>query len=261
MKRAIIVILALALAVSLILIAGCSSDDPEAPSDGDETASYMDVNADEAAELIEENPDLIVIDVSPNYDQGHIPGAVNYYIGDGSLEAAIPTLDKNADYLVYCHVDSVSIAGAQQLVDAGFENVYRLEGNYQAWVDAGYPVEGGEEDISQNPATKQGALADVTGGTGMGTAYTLREDGMIMHEVIATLPDPENGAFYEGWLVSSGPQGGVISTGKMVKQSDGSWMLAFAADDEYEGYDFVVITLEKVEDANPEGHILEGTVQ
>ena len=115
--------------------------------------------------------------------------------------------------------------------------------------------------ITQNPATRQGALVDVTGGAVTGTAYTLRENGMIMHEVIAVLPDPESGAFYEGWLVSSGPQGGVISTGKMVKQSDGSWMLAFAADDEYEGYDFVVITLEKVEDANPEVHILEGTVQ
>jgi rhodanese-related sulfurtransferase len=44
-------------------------------------------------------------------------------------------------YLVYCHVDSVAIQGAQKLVDAGFIHVYRLEGNYAAWVDAGYPVE------------------------------------------------------------------------------------------------------------------------
>jgi 3-mercaptopyruvate sulfurtransferase SseA len=35
----------------------------------------------------------------------------------------------------------VAIAGAQKLVDSGFTNVYRLEGNYAAWVDAGYPVE------------------------------------------------------------------------------------------------------------------------
>jgi len=66
---------------------------------------------------------------------------VNYYLGDGSLDAAIPTLDKTRTYLVYCHVDSVAIAGAQKLLDAGIENVYRLEGNYSAWVDAGYPVE------------------------------------------------------------------------------------------------------------------------
>jgi adenylyltransferase/sulfurtransferase len=108
----------------------------------DEAATgYMDVTPEEAKKLIDENPELIIIDVSPNYDEGHIPGAINYYMGDGSLDSAIPDLDPEADYLVYCHVDSVSIAGAQALVDAGFQNVYRLAGNYSAWVDAGYPVE------------------------------------------------------------------------------------------------------------------------
>ncbi len=102
---------------------------------------YMDVTAQEAKDLIDSTPELIIIDVSPNYNAGHIPGAVNYYIGDGSLDAAIPTLDKNKPYLVYCHVDSASISGANKLIDAGFDPVYRLEGNYQAWVDAGYPIE------------------------------------------------------------------------------------------------------------------------
>jgi len=106
-----------------------------------ETTGYIDLSPAEAKKLIDENPDIIILDVSPKYDQGHIPGAINYYIGDGSLDDAIPTLDKEATYLVYCHVDSASIGGAQKLVDAGFPNVYRLEGNYAAWVDAGYPVE------------------------------------------------------------------------------------------------------------------------
>ena len=102
---------------------------------------YTDVTPEEAKALIEDNPDLVIIDVSPFYDQGHLPGAVNYYAGDGSLDEAIPTLDKNGIYLVYCHSDSVSRQGAQALIDAGFKNVYRLEGNYSAWVDAGYEIE------------------------------------------------------------------------------------------------------------------------
>lgn len=103
--------------------------------------SYTDLTAAQAKQLIDTTPGLVIIDVSPHYAEGHIPGAVNYYLGDGSLENAIPTLDKNATYLVYCHVDSASIGGAQALVDAGFTKVYRLAGNYAAWVDAGYPVE------------------------------------------------------------------------------------------------------------------------
>lgn len=106
-----------------------------------EVNTYVDVNAAEAKELIDENDNLIVIDVSPHYDEGHLPGAVHYYLGDGSLERAIPTLDPEAEYLVYCHVDSVAIRGAQMLIDAGFTTVYRLEGNYGAWKAAGYPLE------------------------------------------------------------------------------------------------------------------------
>jgi rhodanese-related sulfurtransferase len=132
MKREIVIIFVLFLGISFLF--GCTEQQ------NGETA-YMDVTAAEAKELIDTKPDLIIIDVSPNYDNGHIPGAINYYIGNGSLDDAIPTLDKNKEYLVYCHVDSVSISGAQKLIDAGFSTVYRLEGNYQAWVDAGYPIE------------------------------------------------------------------------------------------------------------------------
>jgi len=103
--------------------------------------SYMEVTPQEAKALIDENPDLVIIDVSPAYADGHLPGAVNYYVGDGSLDNAIPMLNKNGKYLVYCHVQSASVLGAQKLVDAGFKNVYRLKGEYKAWVDAGYPVE------------------------------------------------------------------------------------------------------------------------
>ncbi len=103
--------------------------------------AYTDLTPEQAKYLIETTPNLVVLDVSPNYADGHLPGAVNYYIGDGSLEAAIPMLDKSVPYLVYCHVDSASIGGAEALVNAGFPTVYRLEGNYAAWVEAGYPVE------------------------------------------------------------------------------------------------------------------------
>jgi len=106
-----------------------------------EETSYIDIPPAEAKALIEKTPDIIIIDVSPAYAKGHLPKAVHYYIGDGSLDKAILKLDKNKTYLVYCHVDRVSIQGARKLVDSGFKKVYRLKGNYKAWVDAGYPIE------------------------------------------------------------------------------------------------------------------------
>jgi rhodanese-related sulfurtransferase len=136
----------------LLFIAGCVQEtaEPEQPEEEmppalpgtePEQITFMDVSPAEAKNLIDTMPDLVVIDVSPHYDAGHLPGAVHYYLGDGSLDAAIPNLDPNGKYLVYCHIDSVAINGAQKLIDAGFTTVYRLEGNYGAWVAAGYPVE------------------------------------------------------------------------------------------------------------------------
>ena len=117
------------IAISIVFLLGCVN------------IGYIDVTAEEAKDLIDTTPDIVIIDVSPNYDEGHIPGSINYYVGDGSLDEAIPNLDKNLSYLVYCHVDSASILGATKLVQAGFDPVYRLEENYQAWVDAGYDIE------------------------------------------------------------------------------------------------------------------------
>ena len=116
--------------------------DKEMPMAGKMTeAGFIDLTPEEAKMLIDSTPDLVIIDVSPKYAEGHLPGALNYYNGDGSLDAAIPMLDMSKPYLVYCHVDSVSIAGATKLVEAGFNPVYRLEGNYSAWVEAGYSIE------------------------------------------------------------------------------------------------------------------------
>ncbi len=104
-------------------------------------AEYMNIDAVGAAELIEMNPQIIIVDVSPAYAQGHIPGAVHYPIGDGSFDAAYSEWNPHEFYLIYCHADSPSIQAAQTLADVGFTEVYRLEGNYQAWVNAGFEIE------------------------------------------------------------------------------------------------------------------------
>lgn len=131
--RIMVGILLLSSVLAVGTAAGCTLEE--------QANSYTDISAAEAKQLIDGNPDVIIIDVSPSYAAGHLPGAVNHYVGDGSLDAEIPTLDENATYLVYCHAESASRQGAQKLVDAGFTNVYRLEGEYQAWIDAGYPIE------------------------------------------------------------------------------------------------------------------------
>ena len=99
---------------------------------------YTDLTPAQAKDLIAAEKDLVIVDVSPYYANGHLPGAISIPLE--TLDGKISTLDKTKTYLVYCHGDAPSIAGAQKLVDAGFKKVYRLAGNYAAWVSAGYPV-------------------------------------------------------------------------------------------------------------------------
>jgi len=105
--------------------------------------SFVDIVAGEVKSKIDAGDFEAIFDVSPVWAGGHLPGAMNANASAGGtgLSELIAGLDKTKSYLVYCHSDSPAMAGAQLMEDAGFENVYRLEGNYGAWVDAGFDVE------------------------------------------------------------------------------------------------------------------------
>jgi rhodanese-related sulfurtransferase len=108
-----------------------------------DAVSFVDITASKAKAKIDAGEFKAIFDVSPVYAQGHLPGASNANAGGGGtdLSELIANMDKSKSYLVYCHGNAPAMAGAQLMEDAGFKNVFRLEGNYGAWVDAGYDVE------------------------------------------------------------------------------------------------------------------------
>ncbi|MBK5254290.1 MAG: rhodanese-like domain-containing protein [Peptostreptococcaceae bacterium] len=150
MKKKLLIVL-LSLTVAMVFI-GCGDDAAvtedvtedeitEEVVEEEAIVGYTDVTPEEAMELIASTPELIIIDVSPAYADGHLPGAINYPVGDGSFDEALPDFDMSKTYLIYCHGDDPSILASEKLIEAEFMYVYRLEGNYAAWVDAGYDVE------------------------------------------------------------------------------------------------------------------------
>ena len=108
-----------------------------------DAVSFVDIQASTVKAKIDAGEFEAIFDVSPVYDQGHLPGASNANASGGGTELSelIENMDKGKSYLVYCHGNAPAMAGAQLMEDAGFRNVFRLEGNYGAWVDAGYEVE------------------------------------------------------------------------------------------------------------------------
>ncbi len=117
------------------------------------------------------------------------------------------------------------------------------------------------DDIISDPETLTGALSDVSGGSGNGEAYVLRKAGKLWHAVSATLPKPEPGTVYEGWLVNKTSTNKFFSTGVMEKQQNGAYVISFVSNNLYEEFNEVVITLETVVNSTPEEHILEGIVK
>ena len=98
-------------------------------------------------------------------------------------------------------------------------------------------------------------LSDVSGGNSSGIATRKNESGVYTHTVLADLPDPQAGKFYEGWLVMGEK---VVSTGKFMI-AKGGYLLEYESSTDYSDYNMVVVTLEQKDDKTPEVHILEGT--
>ncbi|MFC1624762.1 rhodanese-like domain-containing protein [Patescibacteria group bacterium] len=207
---------------------------------------YIDLSPSEFYQFMVDDSDAVVLDVSPKFDEGRLPNAINHYVGDGSLDRAIPTLNKELTYLVYCHVDSASILGAQKLVNAGFPRVYRLVDNYSAWVEAGFPIE-----VSIN------AVGDYVGD---GSATMGFYNDTFVHTLWTDLEDPPTGKFYEGWLVHPGTRD-FFSTGELKSIEEG-YILEYTSSTDYRDYAEVVVTEETFDkglDGVPEIHVLEGS--
>lgn len=101
------------------------------------------------------------------------------------------------------------------------------------------------------------SLTDVTGGEATGIATRKVIEGRFTHTVLAALPDPQVGTWYEAWLVKLEPLD-VVYTGKLT-MGKGGWVLDYISRDDLTDHPQVVVTLERVDDRKPEQHILEGS--
>ena len=92
--------------------------------------SYRQITADEAAQMMQEETDFVLLDVrtQEEYASGHIPGAIcipNETIGSEE----IPELpDKDQLVLVYCRSGNRSKQASQKLAEQGYTNVVEFGG-------------------------------------------------------------------------------------------------------------------------------------
>jgi len=98
--------------------------------------SYGFVTVEQAKELVETKPNLVILDVGTEseFKEGHIEGAVNIPIDE--LEQRIGEMDKNDEYLVYCRTGNGTTIAAQILFERGYSKVFNMAGGIEAWTRA-----------------------------------------------------------------------------------------------------------------------------
>lgn len=81
-----------------------------------------------AAATVEVGAHTVVLDVRTHaeFATGHLAGAQVLDINGGELQAALPTLDPEAEYLVYCRSGNRSGQAVALMQDAGFTNVTNI---------------------------------------------------------------------------------------------------------------------------------------
>ncbi|APW98169.1 sulfurtransferase [Halobiforma lacisalsi AJ5] len=103
-----------------------------------------EVTPDEVKEKLEDD-DVQVVDIRPEseYEQGHIPGAINIPMSE--LPARIDEYDWGDDVVVACPIGQSSIQAARLIgsyEDADSDAVASMEGGYREWE---YELETGTE--------------------------------------------------------------------------------------------------------------------
>lgn len=94
-----------------------------------------------------QSTEIVFIDAREPEDfaLGHIPGAVNFPFDwyDEYADSVLPDLDKGREIVTYCGGADceLSLYMGRQLRTEGYEKVTIFFGGYEAWQEAGLPVE------------------------------------------------------------------------------------------------------------------------
>ena len=103
-------------------------------------ASIKQVSAEEARDLMK-NSGAVVVDVreSDEWRQGHIPEAVGIPRGFLELRIEDKVPDHKTPVILQCASGTRSLLASRALHEMGYENLYNLNGGFNAWKDKGLP--------------------------------------------------------------------------------------------------------------------------
>jgi thioredoxin len=97
------------------------------------------VNVQTFAEALKSTPNATIIDVRTpeEFQNGHLPDAVNFNVLAPEFQSQVSKLDKSQPVFVYCKVGGRSADAVEKMKSLGFTTIYDMKGGYMAWSSAG----------------------------------------------------------------------------------------------------------------------------
>ncbi|MDD4876638.1 MAG: rhodanese-like domain-containing protein [Dehalococcoidales bacterium] len=135
MKKFRLLSLTLLITIGIILPSGCTSNETS-------ITIIEDITPENAFTLIQDNPDIIIIDVRTprEFEEEHIENAININFYSSAFIENLKTLDKNKTYLVYCAIGVRSSNAVKIMADIDFTKTYNLLGGIKQWKSQGLPT-------------------------------------------------------------------------------------------------------------------------
>ncbi|MFD1163449.1 rhodanese-like domain-containing protein [Hwangdonia seohaensis] len=128
MKKAVVGIVFLFLGVTLI---GCNKKTEAKVVWAKEVQTLLELN----------NVQLIDVRTPKEFKEGHIENAQNIDFLSSTFTEDIKTLDKEKPIVVYCRSGKRSANSTKKLQEAGFTEIYDLEGGILKWKQEGFKTQ------------------------------------------------------------------------------------------------------------------------
>ena len=89
----------------------------------------------EAAKILKENPNAVVLDIRTpaEFNEGHIPDAINIDYKADSFDSELGKLDRDATYVMHCRSGRRSANSFETFKKLGFKNVVHMEDGILGW--------------------------------------------------------------------------------------------------------------------------------
>lgn len=96
-------------------------------------SNFQHFSVNQLIQLAETTSDIQIVDIrdAASFESAHIEGSLN--LNNDNIANFIAAADMDLPLIVVCYHGISSQGAAQYLVEQGFDDVYSLDGGYQAW--------------------------------------------------------------------------------------------------------------------------------